>query len=386
MYNSSLVINYIGKIMRSSLIQIFTVIFVAAISWLIWDKWDIITGSSDSKNSIAKPEKPPTAVDAKSVRVDNIVVNMEVVGNLKALDAIDVTSEINGIITKINFTEGQSIQKGEVLFLLDSNIEKAEITIQKADVDRWTALLERRQRLARSAEKLSKTKNIARTRLDQLLTDETEALAQLQIAKAKLIIAQNNLYKKIIKAPFNGVAGLKLKSIGEYLEPGEIVTSLDSIDPIELDFEVPESVISSLKIGTEINAFTRAWGDEVFTGIIKSVNTRVNLESRSITVRAEINNSNLKLKPGMFMMVKLPIITRKNAIIVPEESVLTDGTQRTIYVIKDGVTKSKPVKLGQRLPGEVEVLEGIPSDAIVITGGIQKVRDGSKVIIRESKK
>ena len=386
MYNSSLVINYIGKIMRSSLIQIFTVIFVAAISWLIWDKWDIITGSSDSKNSIAKPEKPPTAVDAKSVRVDNIVVNMEVVGNLKALDAIDVTSEINGIITKINFTEGQSIQKGEILFLLDSNIEKAEITIQKADVDRWTALLERRQRLARSAEKLSKTKNIARTRLDQLLTDETEALAQLQIAKAKLIIAQNNLYKKIIKAPFNGVTGLKLKSIGEYLEPGEIVTSLDSIDPIELDFEVPESVISSLKIGTEINAFTRAWGDEVFTGIIKSVNTRVNLESRSITVRAEINNSNLKLKPGMFMMVKLPIITRKNAIIVPEESVLTDGTQRTIYVIKDGVTKSKPVKLGQRLPGEVEVLEGISSDAIVITGGIQKVRDGSKVIIRESKK
>lgn len=386
MYNSSLVINYIGKIMRSSLIQIFTVIFVAAISWLIWDKWDIITGSSDSKNSIAKPEKPPTAVDARSVRVDNIVVNMEVVGNLKALDAIDVTSEINGIITKINFSEGQSIQKGEVLFLLDSNIEKAEITIQKADVDRWTALLERRQRLARSAEKLSKTKNIARTRLDQLLTDETEALAQLQIAQAKLIIAQNNLYKKIIKAPFNGVAGLKLKSIGEYLEPGEIVTSLDSIDPIELDFEVPESVISSLKIATEINAFTRAWGDEVFTGIIKSVNTRVNLESRSITVRAEINNSNLKLKPGMFMMVKLPIITRKNAIIVPEESVLTDGTQRTIYVIKDGITKSKPVKLGQRLPGEVEVLEGIPSDAIVITGGIQKVRDGSKVIIRESKK
>mgnify|MGYP006164129893 FL=1 len=385
MYNSSLVINYIGKIMRSSLIQIFTVIFVAAISWLIWDKWDIISGSGDSVNSIAKPEKPPTAVDAKSVRVDNIVVNMEVVGNLRALDAIDVTSEISGIITKINFTEGQSIKKGDVLFLLDSNIEKAEITIQKADINRWTALLERRQRLARSAEKLSETKNIARTRLDQLLTDETEALAQLQIAKAKLKIAQNNLYKKIIKAPFNGITGLKLKSIGEYLEPGEIVTSLDSIDPIELDFEVPESVISSLIIGTNIKTVTRAWGNEVFTGIIKSINTRVNLESRSITVRATISNKKLKLKPGMFMMVKLPVITHKNAIIVPEESVLTDGTQRTIYIIKDGVTKSKPVKLGQRLPGEVEVLEGIDSDAIVITGGIQKVRDGSKVTIRESK-
>ena len=382
MYNSSLVINYVGKIMRSALIQTLTVIFVAVLSWLIWDKWDMITGSGASKNNSTKSESPPTAVDAKSVRVDNIIVNMEIVGNLRASDAIDVTSEVNGIVTEIKFTEGQAIKKGNILFLLDASIEKAEISIQKADVNRWTALLERRQRLARSAEKLSETKNIARTRLDQLLTDETEALAQLQIAKATLQIAERRFYKKIVRAPFNGIVGLKLKSIGEYLEPGEVITSLDSIDPIELDFEVPESAISALKIGAEINAFTRAWGNEVFSGIVKSINTRVNLESRSITVRAKINNTNLKLKPGMFMIVKLPVVTHKNAIIIPEEAVLTDGTLRTVYVIKDGITNSKAVKLGQRLPGEVEVLEGISSDAIVITGGIQKVRDGSKVTIR----
>ena len=382
MYNSSLVINYMGKIMRSALIQTLTVIFIAVLSWLIWDKWDMITGSGASKNNSTKSERPPTAVDAKSVRLDNIIVNMEIVGNLRASDAIDVTSEVNGIVTEIKFTEGQAIKKGNILFLLDASIEKAEISIQKADVNRWTALLERRQRLARSAEKLSETKNIARTRLDQLLTDETEALAQLQIAKASLQIAERRFNKKIVRAPFNGIVGLKLKSIGEYLEPGEVITSLDSIDPIELDFEVPESAISALKIGAEINAFTRAWGNEVFSGIVKSINTRVNLESRSITVRAKINNTNLKLKPGMFMIVKLPVVTHKNAIIIPEEAVLTDGTLRTVYVIKDGITNSKAVKLGQRLPGEVEVLEGISSDAIVITGGIQKVRDGSKVTIR----
>ena len=382
MYNSSLVINYMGKIMRSALIQTLTVIFIAVLSWLIWDKWDMITGSGASKNNSTKSERPPTAVDAKSVRLDNIIVNMEIIGNLRASDAIDVTSEVNGIVTEIKFTEGQAIKKGNILFLLDASIEKAEISIQKADVNRWTALLERRQRLARSAEKLSETKNIARTRLDQLLTDETEALAQLQIAKASLQIAERRFNKKIVRAPFNGIVGLKLKSIGEYLEPGEVITSLDSIDPIELDFEVPESAISALKIGAEINAFTRAWGNEVFSGIVKSINTRVNLESRSITVRAKINNTNLKLKPGMFMIVKLPVVTHKNAIIIPEEAVLTDGTLRTVYVIKDGITNSKAVKLGQRLPGEVEVLEGISSDAIVITGGIQKVRDGSKVTIR----
>ena len=382
MYNSSLVINYMGKIMRSALIQTLTVIFIAVLSWLIWDKWDVITGSGASKNNSTKSERPPTAVDAKSVRVDNIIVNMEIIGNLRASDAIDVTSEVNGIVTEIKFTEGQAIKKGNILFLLDASIEKAEISIQKADVNKWTALLERRQRLARSAEKLSETKNIARTRLDQLLTDETEALAQLQIAKATLQIAERRFYKKIVRAPFNGIVGLKLKSIGEYLEPGEVITSLDSIDPIELDFEVPESAISALEIGAEIHAVTRAWDNEVFSGIVKSINTRVNQESRSITVRAEINNTNLKLKPGMFMIVKLPVVTHKNAIIIPEEAVLTDGTLRTVYVIKDGITNSKAVKLGQRLPGEVEVLEGISSDAIVITGGIQKVRDGSKVTIR----
>ena len=370
--------------MRSILIQIFTVIFISALAWLLWDNWSIITGADNNKNNSTKAERPPTAIDAKQVRIDDITIDMEVVGNLKALDSIDVTSEVNGIVTEIKFTEGQKVKKNNILFILESSIEKAEINIQKAEVDRWTALLERRKRLARSAEKLSQTNNIAKTRLDQLLTDETEALAQLQIAKAALNIAKNKFDKKTIRAPFDGVIGLKIKSIGEYLEPGEVMTSLDSIDPIEIDFEVPEAAISSLKIGTKIKTFSRAWKEEIFIGTIKSIDTRISRDSRSITVRAEIVNNELKLKPGMFMVVKLPVMTHKNAIIIPEESVLTDGTQRTVYVINNGITKATPVKLGQRLTGEVEVTEGIDEDAIVVTGGIQKVRDGSKVTIRET--
>ena len=382
MYNSILIINYIGKIMRSVLIQIFTVIFIAVFAWLLWDNWSIITGSTDNASNNAKAERPPTAIDAQQVRIDDITVDMDVVGNLKALESIDVTSEVNGIVTEIKFKEGEKVKKNDILFILEYSIEKAEINIQKAEVDRWSALLERRKRLARSAEKLAATNNIAKTRLDQLLTDETEALAQLQIANAALKIAENKFYKKIIRAPFDGNIGLKLKSIGEYLEPGEVMTSLDSIDPIEIDFEVPESAIASLKIGTNIKSFSRAWGKEIFIGIIKSIDTRISQDSRSITVRAEINNSDLKLKPGMFMVVKLPVMTNKNAIIIPEESVLTDGTQRTVYVISNGITKATPVKLGQRLTGEVEVIEGIDANAMVVTGGIQKVRDGTKVTIR----
>ena len=199
-------------------------------------------------------------------------------------------------------------------------------------------------------------------------------------------IAMANLNKKIIKAPFNGIVGLKNISVGEYLEPGEIATTLDATNPIELDFEVPESAISTLNAGTTITTYTRAWGEELFTGKIKSINSRVNKESRSITVRAQIDNPDNRLKPGMFMIVKLPIFHREEAIIVPEEAIITDGTQRTVYAIEEDTAKAKPVKLGERLLGEVEVTNGLEKTSVVIVGGIQKVRDGTKVIIRNKEK
>ena len=199
-------------------------------------------------------------------------------------------------------------------------------------------------------------------------------------------IARANLNKKIIKAPFDGIVGLKNISVGEYLEPGEIATTLDATNPIELDFEVPESAISTLSAGTTITTYTRAWGEELFTGKIKSINSRVNKESRSITVRAQINNPDNRLKPGMFMIVKLPIFNREKAIIIPEEAIITDGTQRTVYAIEDNTAKAKPVKLGERLLGEVEITNGLEKTSIVIVGGIQKVRDGTKVIVRNKEK
>lgn len=356
--------------MRSTLIQIVIVAFIGLTSWYIWDNWDSLLGQSNANQNNKKAERPPTAVDAKSVRIDKVVVKIEVVGNLKASDAIDITTEVSGIIKNIKFVEGETVEKNEILLVLDSKIEQAE-------VERWSALLERRKRLLASAEKLSKTNNIAKTKVDQLATDVSEAIAELTIAKAKL-------NKKVIKAPFAGMIGLNNISIGEYLEPGEIATTLDATNPIELDFEVPESAISTLKIGTKVSTYTRAWGEELFTGKIKSINSRVNKESRSITVRAQIKNLDSRLKPGMFMIVKLPIFNRKEAIIIPEEAVIADGTQRTVYTIEEGRAKARSVKLGERFFGEVEVTSGLEETSIVIVGGIQKVRDGTKVTIRNA--
>ncbi len=109
--------------MRSILIQIFTVIFIGTSAWLLWDNWSIITGADNNNSNSAKAERPPTAIDAKQVRIDDIIVDMEVAGNLKALDSIDVTSAVNGIVTEIKFTEGQRVKKNNILFILESSIE-----------------------------------------------------------------------------------------------------------------------------------------------------------------------------------------------------------------------------------------------------------------------
>ena len=455
--------------------------FLGLSSWYIWENWNSLLSQSNDNQNIKKAERPPTAVDAKPVRIDKVVVRMEVIGNLKASNAIDITTEVSGIIKNIEFKEGEIIKKDQILLVLDYKVEQAkldnaravtnlnklelsrleelkdspsfEVEAAKAALDNAQAItnsnrleLNRLESLKSSPafnaakfedlqstmvalkanEAMAKANlNIAlqneklanhkakyedlQNKISALLANEEIAKANLDIAlqneqlanhkakyedlKNKIIallanekIAMANLNKKIIKAPFNGIVGLKNISIGEYLEPGEIATTLDATNPIELDFEVPESAISTLNAGTTITTYTRAWGEELFTGKIKSINSRVNKESRSITVRAQIDNPDNRLKPGMFMIVKLPIFNREEAIIVPEEAVITDGTQRTIYAIEENTAKAKPVKLGERLLGEVEITNGLEKTSIVIVGGIQKVRDGTKVIIRNKEK
>ena len=426
--------------MRSSLIQIFIVAILGLSSWYIWENWNSLLAKSDANQNIKKAERPPTSVDAKPVRIDEVVVRMEVIGNLKASDAIDITTEVSGIIKNIKFKEGEIIKKDQILLVLDYKVEQAKLNnaravtnLNKLELSRLEELkdspsfeVEAAKAALDNAQAITNSNRLELNRLESLKSspafnaakfedlqstivalkaNEAMAKANLNIAlqneklanhKAKyedlqnkisallanVEIAKANLNKKIIKAPFNGIVGLKNISVGEYLEPGEIATTLDATNPIELDFEVPESAISTLITGTTITTYTRAWGEELFTGKIKSINSRVNKESRSITVRAQINNPDNRLKPGMFMIVKLPIFNREEAIIIPEEAIITDGTQRTVYAIEADTAKAKPVKLGERLLGEVEITEGLEKTSIVIVGGIQKVRDGTKVIIR----
>jgi len=359
----------LSKNLKSILYQILGILVVAIILWAGLKYKSFLPFLEDKKDkAVTQTTRPPTPVDSSKVRVGEVQATLEAVGNVRALESIKVTSEVSGIISKVNFEEGVNVKKGQTLVYLES----AE---QKAEVDRWKAIVERRKRLVKSGTKLAEQKNIPLTKLDQLKTDVTEATAELKIATVKL-------NKRYIKAPFTGRIGLRNISAGAYIEPGDTIATLDSINPINLDFEVPESAIGKIAVGNSVKCFSRAYPNKAFEGTIKTIDNRVKPASRAITVRATIPNTDNLLKPGMFMIVDLPVEQRTGSIIVPEAAIRTSGTERSVYIVTDGKAKLKKVELGQRLVGEVEVLSGLNKESIVVVGGHQKIRDNSPVSIR----
>ncbi len=358
-----------SKSLKSILYQILGILVVAIIIWGgVKYKSSLPFLNDKQEKTTANKPRPPTPIDSSKVRVGQIQATLEAVGNVRALESIKITSEVSGIISSVNFKEGVNVKKGQILIYLES-------TEQKAEVDRWKAILERRKRLVKSGTKLAESKNIPLTKLDQLNTDVAEATAELKIATVKL-------NKRFIKAPFSGRVGLRNISAGAYIEPGDTIATLDSINPINLDFEVPESAIGKIAIGNNVKCFSRAYPNKAFEGTIKTIDTRVKPASRAITVRATIPNEENLLKPGMFMIVDLPVEQRTGSIIVPEAAIRTSGTERSVYIVIDGKAKLKKVELGQRLVGEVEILSGIDEESIVVVGGHQKIRDNSPVLIR----
>lgn len=159
---------------------------------------------------------------------------------------------------------------------------------------------------------------------------------------------------------------------------------MDDISLIKLDFQVPERSLSQLKVGQEITSSTEAYPGRLFFGVVRSIDSRVDPVTRAVTVRATIENPDEALKPGMFLLVELGVATRHSAVLIPEEAVVSNGTARHVFVVQDGAVRQSPVSLGQRLPGEVEVLEGVSAGEQVIVGGVQKVRDGAKVAVRQT--
>jgi membrane fusion protein (multidrug efflux system) len=299
--------------------------------------------------------------------VQPITISGEALGTTRAQESLDITANITETIAAIRFEEGQRVQQGDVLVVFT----KAEEEAQKDAIE---AQLADHRREIKRLRRLVKQGAAPQTQLDARLTQLHRAQAEKREIEAKI-------QDRIIKAPFNGVVGIRHFSVGALVRPTEVITTLDAIETIKLDLNVPATYLPQLAIGLPLIAQSEVFSDRTFNGKITHIDTRVDPQTRSIKVLANLPNPDLRLKPGLFMHVKI-ITDRKQGILIPEIAVVFREDKQYLYLVTDeNVVESRPVSLGTRIDGQVEILNGIEPGDRVITEGIVKVSPGQKVRI-----
>lgn len=295
---------------------------------------------------------------------------VEALGTLKANESVDLAASVTELVTAVLFEDNQRVKRGDILVKMDAAEELAELAEQKS-------FLAEAQRQVNRLAPLVKKGAASASILDE---SKREAAA----ARARADAIQSRIDQRIIKAPYDGVLGLRNISVGTLAQPGVMITTIDDISIMKLDFSVPEVFLSTLKSGVDIEARTKAYQGEVFKGTISSVDSRIDPVTRSIMARALIDNADGKLRPGLLMQVELQKNIRE-ALIAPEETLIADGSDNFVLVVTtaDGKTTAerRKVTLGERRYGEVEILDGLREGEQIITHGTLRVRAGAPLEI-----
>ena len=311
-------------------------------------------------------KRPAVPVETAPVRIGTVTRTITAIGTLQSDESVIVRPEIAGRIVEINFKEGVAVRKGATLLRLDDSIYEAEIKRAQA------ALALSRKNFERADNLHRKGVGSARKR------DET--LAQLRVDEAQVELAMTMLDKTRIRAPFGGIVGLREVSVGDYVSPGHDLVNLESIHLLKVDFQIPQTVLTTATPGQPIGVRVDAFPGREFPGQVLAIDPMVDVRTRSVAVRGLIPNSDRLLRPGLFVTVELPVERREGAILVPEESVLSVGGDQFVYRVVDGRARIAKVALGRRRSGEVEVTDGLGAADTVVTAGHQKLRDGAPVM------
>ena len=295
---------------------------------------------------------------------------IESVGTVKAFNSVVVTSEVSSKVTKIHFKEGQEVQEGDLLFTLDNKEEKADLAAAES------AFIQKKKAYDR-AKNLVKTNVISDATFQERESEYETEKANVQAVKARLDLQE-------IRAPFSGSLGIVDLSVGEYIQAGESMVNLSDLTKMKLDFFIPSRFLSSLKVGDTLEATSNAY-DKVFKGQISFVDQQVDQITRTVRVRAIIQNPEKLLKDGMLMTIKTYTNERQSKLI-PEEAVIKRGENNFVFVAvtenEKSIAKYKQIEIGSRYFGEVEVLKGLEEGEDVIHHGIMSVKDGSEVVIK----
>ncbi len=317
---------------------------------------------------VLSQDRGSTAVMTAPAEQKPIADRIEALGTLRANESVELTANVTERVVETGFEDGSRVKKGDILLKLSSNEEAALLT-EAASAAREALLQYERM------EQLAARGTASTSQLD-------EARRVHETARARKLALESRLEELVIKAPFDGVVGLRNISVGALVQPGDLVTTIDDDSKMLLDFSVPSRFLAVVKPGMPIEASTGTYGGRFFHGTVHSLSSRVDPVTRSVMVRAEIPNNERLLLPGMLMKVDL-LSRPREAVVIPESALLPVGKQNFAMVVGDSETGKKvtrrEIKIGTRRRGEVEVVSGLSKGESVVTHGGFKLADGATV-------
>jgi len=326
-------------------------------------------GAAGNAGGGARPggrgQSGPVPVEVVLVRSDTVVDAITATGQIEPLQSIELRPEVDGRLVQIMVREGALVSQGTPLFKVDDGELKAQVDRAQADRDLAQQALTRTRALL--ADKAAAPADVER------------AEAQMRSTQAGLDLLQLRLDRTVVRAPFTGVAGQRLASLGDYVNNSTRLITLQTVHPQRAAFQVPERYADQLKVGQRVLFRVAALPGRDFTGTVDFVDPRVQLPSRSITIKAVVPNPRRELASGMFIEARLQTATRPSALVIPEDAVSPFAGAMYVWVINAAKAERREVVLGVRTPGYVEVQRGLTLGEQVVVGGTDRLQPGAEV-------
>ena len=324
----------------------------------------LVACSDEAPMTVSRGSSEPALVEITVASIQSMDRRAEAVGTLIGNESVVITAKVTEQVSAVFFEGGEFVDKGQVLVELIDEEQLALLKESEAKLEEARLQLKRLASLGSEIATAAEI-DVARTRV--------------AAAEAVLQALRTRISNRVITAPFDGVIGFRQVSIGALLTPGSVIAQLDAIDPLKLDFTLPEHFFSQVAVGDGIWARSTAWPAEVFEGSATLIGTRIDPVTRAFPVRGLLDNPDGRLRPGMLMAVEVSL-GKSDGIVVPESALLQTGAQSSVYLVDENNSARRvSVVIGRRAPGTIEILSGVNAGDRVITSGQLTLRPGISV-------
>ena len=308
----------------------------------------------------------PVGVEVGKVEVMSLQDETQAVGSLRSRQGVILRPEVGGRIAELGFADGQRVTRGQLLVQLDDTLQQAQLLQAKAQASIARTNLQRNREL------------VAQNFVSQSAADQTAAA--LEVAEAQVAVAQAQLARMAMLAPFDGMTGIRSVNVGDYVKEGADLVSVEDISAMTVDFRLPEAVLSRLRLNQVVDVSLDGLPGRKFKARVEAMDSQLDANGRSLLVRARLDNSNGVLRSGMFARARIVFEDRPRALVVPEEALVPQGAKQYLIKVIDGpsgkISRRIEARMGLRVPGKVEILEGLaPGDSVVTAGHARLMRD-----------